>query len=305
MFKTFPEFSKLTHKDKDEYEAAIRDFPPVGDVAFAGLMTWWNPLNHMSISVLNDNFVLPYWIPGDDKHSGLSIVGTNKIDESICTIFDYQKERGEKPRLVNVPEFVIGSIQYPEMFHFKNDRARDEYVLGVSKFYPLNNMVGHRRRKVERMLHRIGEENIVVKSLDLDSAEDRQLLLDAAERWQGRNINNYGKMEMEAIKTSIINARVLGSENAALFVNGELYGFCLYATTMDRRYVVIHCVKATNQRALGFELLAYAFAKWFANKGVMFGNVNADYGILRLRMFMLTLGPDSFFRKYTIEPSVR
>jgi len=303
MFKTFPEFSKLTLNDRAEYESYIKDFPPIGDTMFAGLMTWWNPLGHMSVSMLNDNLVVPYWLPGDEKNSGLSLLGTNKIDESFCTIFDYLRDKGEQARLVNVPEFVISSVRYPEMFTFKGERCRDEYVLSATQFYPLKNMGGFRRRKVERVLRAVGEENIIVKSLDLDIAEHRDMLIDAALKWQAKNINNYGKLEEEAMRTAITHASILDTENACLFVDGQLHGFCLYVTPRDKRYILVHCIKATNKDALGFELMAYAFCKWFTDKGVLYANVNSDYGLMRLRMFMLTLGPVNYFRKYIVEPA--
>lgn len=303
MFKTFPEFSKLTLDDREEYEAFIKDLPPIGDAMFAGLMTWWNPLGHMSVSVLNNNLVVPYWLPGDDKHSGLSLLGTNKVDESFCTIFDHLRDGEEDPRLVNVPEFVISSVRYPEMFSFRGERCRDEYVLSASQYFPLKNINGFRRHKVERILSEIGEDKIVVKSLDLHDRGQRDMLLDAALRWQAKNINNYGKLEIEAIKAAINHSEVLGSENVCLFVDGQLHGFVLYAVPTDKRYINVHCVKATNKNALGFELMAYAFAKWFTDRGVMYVNVNADYGLMRLRMFMLTLGPVNFFRKYIVEPA--
>lgn len=73
MFKTFPEFSKLTLNDKDEYEALIKDYPPVYDMMFIGRMTWWDQLDSAAVSMLNGNLVVSYWLPGDEKHSGLSI----------------------------------------------------------------------------------------------------------------------------------------------------------------------------------------------------------------------------------------
>ncbi len=302
MFKTFPEFSKLNLNDRVAYEAFTKEHPPIGDLNFAGLMTWWNPMGDMSISTLNDNLVIPYWLPGDENHSGLSLVGINKVDESLCTIFDHQKDKGEKPRLVNVPEFVIASVQYPEMFIFKEERKRNEYIFSGSQFYPLKNMGRYRRRKVERALRAIGEENILTKSLDLHSVEHQNMLLKAATEWQGKNINNYGKLEEEVIRVSIANATALNIECACLFVRGHLYGFCLYVIPSDKRYIIVHCIKATNEDTLGFELMAYAFTKWFTDKGAIYGNLNSDYGLLRLRMFLLSLGPQNFFRKYIVEP---
>lgn len=304
-FKTFPEFSKLTLKDRGEYEALIKDFPPVYDISFPSLMSWWNTFGSMSVSILNGNLVVPFWMPGDEKRSGLSLVGTNAIDESLCALFDHLRDKGEPLRLVNVPEFVIANVRYPSMFHFKEDRARSEYILPIARFYPIKNMQPHRRRKVERQIEKVGEHNIVTKSLDLNRQENRDFLWDVTLKWQPKGINNYGKLERDAMRIciDIDNAEALRIENVCLFVGGKLYGFCLYHESSDKRYITVKHIKATHVSALGFELIAYAFAKWFAEQNIAYVNVSADYGILRLRMFMLTLGPVNFFRKYIIEPA--
>jgi|ADGO01.1.fsa_nt_gi hypothetical protein len=137
----------------------------------------------------------------------------------------------------NVPEFVITNVRYPSMFNFKEDRARSEYILSVSKFYPIKNMQPHRRRKVERQIEKVGEHNIITKSLDLAKEENRELLWQATLKWQARGINNYGKFEQDAMRICIDNAEALGIENVCLFVKGQLYGFCLYHESSDKRYV--------------------------------------------------------------------
>lgn len=303
MFKTFPEFSKLTLQDRDEYEALIKDYPPVHDVAFASLMSWWNTFGGMSVSLLYDNLIIPYWLPGDDKHSGLSIVGNNHIDESLCVLFDYLREKGEPVRLINVPEFVVSNVRYPAMFNFREDRAHHEYILPVSGFYPIKNMQSYRRRKAERQLSKAGDVSMITESLDLSRRDNREFLWEATLKWQAKGINNYGKLEQDAIKICLNDAEELGVDNVCLFVNGELYGFCLYYLGHDKRYVAVKHIKATHVSTLGFELIAYMFAKWFSEQGIVYTNVCADFGLMRLRMFMLTLGPHNFFRKYIVEPA--
>jgi len=303
MFKTFPEFTKLTLADREEYESYIKDFPPLHDISFAGMMTWWNTLDGVSISVLNDNLVVPYWLPGNEKRSGLSLLGDNDVDESLCTIFDYLRERGGPVRLVNVPEFVISNVKYPAMFNFRNDRMYDEYILSIANYYPLKNMNAFRKRKVERQLAAGTEKEVVVKSLDLSQRQNRDLLWEMTNIWQSRGINNYGRHELDAIKLCIEDAEKLGIDNACLYVRGQMYGFCLYEIGSDGRYAAIRHIKATHVSTLGFEFIAYMFAKWFAERGVLYTNVASDFGIMRLRMFMLTLGPTNFFRKYIVEPA--
>jgi len=266
-------------------------------------MTWWNTFGGMSVSLLNDNLVIPYWLPGDDKHSGLALMGANHIDESLCTLFDYLRDKGDPVRLVNVPEFVVANVRYPAMFTFKEDRMHHEYILPIASYYPIKNMQGHRRYKVERQLGRVSDRTIVTKSLDLARQENRDFLWEATLKWQAKGINDYGKLEQDAMKLCFDNAELFGLDNVCLFVDDELYGFCLYEIGADKRYVAIKHIKATHVSTLGFELIAYAFAKWFAERGVMYANVCSDCGLMRLRMFMLTLGPYNFFRKYIIEPA--
>jgi hypothetical protein len=300
-FKQFPEFSKLQYADKAAYERLIKDFPPLYDISFTALMTWWNPLGDMSISLLNDNVVVPYWLPGDVKHSGLSLIGTEKIDESFCALLDHLKSQGRPARLINVPDFVISQVEYPELFIFKEQRKYDEYVIPLDRFYPLKNMTAHRRQKVEKSLANLDEKSMQTRALDLHDAKSRKLLLDTAKKWQGRSINNYGKLELEAVKDALEHAVELKVDNVCLFVDNELYGFCLYETPADKRYVGLRHIKATHTSALKFELIGYMFAKYFVERGFMYADVGADFSILPLRMFMLTLGASHFFRKYTVE----
>lgn len=302
--KPFPEFTRLTYADKAAYESLIRDYPPINDISFTALMTWWDSMGEgILLSNLNGNLVIPYYLPGDEVNSGLSLVGKNKVDESICTLFDYLRERGEPVRLVNVPEFVVANIQFTELFNCTEQRRFHEYVVDTSCFYPLKNLAVYKRKRIEYILRKVGEERIVLKSLDLHSESDRKLLLDTAERWWTRNINDFGTVQKEAITQCIMNAEELGIENLCVFVEGKIYGFCLYQHTQDRRYVIIPHIKGTHERTLGFELIGYLFAKWFAERGITYGNLTSDRGLLRLRMFLLTLNPTNFYRKYKIEPA--
>jgi hypothetical protein len=303
MFKTFPEFSKLTLNDRAEYEAFIKDFPPIADLSFASLMTWWNSLGQMAISQLNGNLVISYWMPGFESDSGLSLIGAKRVDESFCTLLDYLKERGERPRLVNVPAFVVENVQYPGLFAFKEQRSYNDYILAVSKYYPLDNMVGWRRRKVQSQLGKLKGSLMEVKSLDMSNQAHKNLLEGEAEKWSGKNVNNFGLVEKESMTIALQHSQALGIENLCLFIEGRLRGFCLFQRPHDKAYAIVNHIKATGNKMLGYELITYLFAKWLADQGIDYININSDVGIMRLRMFMLTLGPINFFRKYCVEPA--
>lgn len=302
-FSTFPEFSKLTLEDKETYEALIKDYPPIYDISFPALMSWWNPLGDISVSEINGNLVIPYWLPGDEKISGLSLIGTHKIDESICQIFDHLRSKGEKARLVNVPEFVLSYVRYHDLYNFTEHRDQNEYILPLSHFYPLKNMAPHWQRVAARFINRMDGKYINVVSLDLAVNKDRDCLLSAAREWRVKNkLNDYGSIEGDCMETFINCHEQLDIENLCLFVNGKLWGFCLYQVPNDKRYVIMKHIKATHRLTFGFEILGYLFSKWWIDHGFEHVVLGADHGIHSLRMFMLTLGTSNFFRKYTIEP---
>lgn len=110
VFKTFPEFSRLTFEDRDKYQSLIADYPPYVEFSFPNLMTWWSLLGNCRIAQLNGNLVTAYWFPGYEEYSGLSVLGTTDIDETVAILLDHLKQKGEPPRLVHVPEFVASNL---------------------------------------------------------------------------------------------------------------------------------------------------------------------------------------------------
>lgn len=302
-FATFPEFSTLTIKHKEEFQTFVSPFPPIGDIQFATLLTWWDSLDGVQVAQLNGNLVVQYWRPGDEARSGLSLIGTQAVDETICTIFDYLRERNQPVRLVNVAEFVVSEVEYPAMFSFHEERAYHEYIIPVANFYPFKNITGYRNRKIQRLFKKYGKDNLVSKSLDLQKQANVDLLIEATDTWWKKNLNDFGSVGKETIKKSIRHANALGFENVCMFADDTLLGFCLYQQPSDKRYVICSHIKATQNDTLTFELIAYMLGQWFGNQGFTYGNLTEDWGRLRLRMFMLTLGPSNFFRKYTVEPA--
>jgi len=304
VFKTFPEFSKLTLADKGAYEALIKDYPPLTDTSFAGLMLWWNLLDSAAISLLNGNIVISYWLPGDEANSGLSLIGTNAIDESICTIFDTLRDQGDTVRLVHVPECVTSNIQYPELFRFTPEPDYDEIVYDVSTLYPRSHLKPSKRARVEKFLSKAGgEEHVMLKSLDLRIPENQEQLLQCAREWRGGGFNFVAKLEEELLAKAIANADALDIENICLYVHGKLYSFMMYQLPTDKRYVIGTFIRIGQDLPGSTEFMFHACAGWFAERGIVYINFEQDLGIQTLRAGKLALGPTNFFRKYTITPA--
>lgn len=273
----------------------------MADISFGSLMTWWNELHDVKVAYLNDNLVIQYWLHENEQNSGLSLIGTNKIDESICEIFDYLRNGSFPVKLVNVPHFVIDHVAYSIMFTFKEQRDFYEYVISLEKFYPMDNLVWYRRKKIERQLSQFGD--IFVRKLDLRTEDNQKLVLDMIDTSWDMNLNNFGKLEQNAVRMSVLRAREIGIENICLFIEGKLQGICLYQEPSDKNFIILNHIKVGSKSLVGYDLMAHLFAKWLVEQGIKFANINSDAGLIRLRMLMLAFGPENFFRKYTVEPS--
>lgn len=301
MFKTFPEFSELTLADKDQYNTLIKGYPPFSEFAFTTLMSWWNTLGSMKIAQLNGNLVLSYWLPGDEINSGLSLVGTRRVDESICEILDFLQEKHRQPRLVHVPEFVVNKIRYTELFKFIGERDFDEYIIPISALYPLDEATSTLRMKVRRFLNQ-HDKDVDIKVLDLSTTNDKQLLLDQSKEWW-RSSNHYKspKLVEEAMELVVNHASHFGVQNIAVYLKGEFCGFYLYEIMQDGKFALANYTGFDPAYSGGSDFVEYKCFEHLASLGVAQVNLDFDLGSQFFRTLQLRLGPSNFFRKYTLE----
>lgn len=300
---TFPEFSTLTPSDINIYNNLIKNYPPLSDISFQRLITWWGLHKTPRIALLNDNLVIDYFLRGDTNNSGLSLVGTQNVDESICTIFDYLRAKGEKPRLVHVPEFVVNNMDYPELFHFETEREFDEYVVAISNFFPSDNLSSYQRHRIVRFINNAQNKRVKVNSLDLASQANQRLLLNCIDQWPKRGLNNKTPHEHQAIKAVIPKASQLGFHTVCLSIDDEMHAFLLFQAPYNQKYITVEYGMVSYAMPYILNFMVYAFAEWFIEQGVEYANLGMDYGKPTLRIIKLTLGPIDFFRKYTLEPS--
>lgn len=304
-FKTFPEFSTLTLADREIYEEFIADFPPYADIAFHNLMTWWSGLGNCKVSMLNGNLVVAYWMPGDEQRSGLGIIGTRKIDESICTLFDYLKLKNEPARLVHIPEFVLSRIRYPELFQCSEERSDDECILSTREFIELEKIDGFKRSRIHRLLASLDEEDVSLVTLDLSQESNKKLLIGLCSEWKGRGpINILPKRTEEAFRELVEYANELDITNLCLFIRGVPHAFIMIAPTAKSELVLVSHGKFSFETPGLYEYSLYRFAKWLHDHGVKKVNIDIDLGDPKYRMAQLALKPTDFFRKYVITPAV-
>lgn len=302
IFKTFPEFSKLTLADHEKWDSLICNYPPITQFSFAGLQCWWNTLDTLRVAQLNNNIVISYWFPGDPDRSGLGLIGTQNVDESICEIFDWQKEKGEPPKLVHVPEFTIECIKYPDMYRFSDERSDDECVINIGRFSEVDRLSGYKKSKLASLLKSADKLNVYTQPIDIGDAHVQEELRDIIKIWGKDGFNGVGLVEQENLYTALASPEDLGINCLALMVGGSIEAFILYQYHHDPKYILVNFARFNYSIPHIFELAVFKFSQMLVQEGIKFANIECDLGMPQLRSPKLFLGPTNFFRKYTITP---
>jgi hypothetical protein len=302
-FPTFPEFKPLTLSDKQYYENFISDFPTTIQYSFHSLFVWWGIVEKCMVSELNGNLVVSFWIPGLDEQSGLGIIGNRKIDETLCEIFDYQKDEGREPKVVHVPDFVIKEINFPDIFSFTSEPYADEPILRLKKFTEVKKLATPRRQALRRLFIALDEGAIDVTEINLGDQFHQRLLKDAVERWEpaGR-LNSYALHEKKCLIKSIEENVDVDMRCVGLYVKGKLHSFLLFHFVSSED-VNLGYLRLSYEYPHIVELAIYQYASWMASQGGQFVNLDADAGIEPLRTLKLSLGADKVQRFFTVTPS--
>lgn len=302
-FKPFPNFTKLNNSNKSEYQEIISHFPPIANISFETLKLWWDDLDNAEISILNGNLVISYWSNGgDEEQSGLCLVGENDIDQSICQIFDYQRQNGQQARLFYVPEFVIHNIKHPDMFRMTSNIRDDEYILELDRFADIKKLPIYQRSKMKQFMRQVGTKEVQVSRLDLSKPQNRLLLLESAQAWTKKGFNKMGRMENSTLINAVRHADENDIKNLCLKIDDKIHCFLLFSELHDKRYVSIHNARINYEINGLFDYMAYAFAKELKSKGVEFADLHSDLNILHIRSLKLSLRPVEYIKKFTIEP---
>jgi len=158
---------------------------------------------------------------------------------------------------------------------------------------------------LKSFLNMVGQENVVLRRLDLADHEITQDILQKAQDWtKGGGINNVAQAEQSAFRRAVLHGSFLPFEAIGIFIDNELEAVCLYQLPAhDKRYVLLNFFKYNNHIPKLMDYGSFALGKWFAEQGVVYANLDSDLGMSMLRAFKLALGPVNYFRKYKITPA--
>jgi hypothetical protein len=291
---------------KDPYNRLVESLPPYSDITFATLQIWWALSEQLMVSTLNGNLVINYHIPADEMNSGLSIIGREKLDDSIVTLFHYLKGEQRTPCLVHIPEFVVKEIKRREGLSIVEEPDYNEYLLDTKA---LSKLEGPQyqllRKKIKRFIRTVADRELEMRTLDMTLADVQDEVFKSIAEWQAKNDlkNDPGGNEHKALEKTLKLAPQLGIEALGLYIDRALHGVVIYHRPLGKEYVVLHHLKADYETPYISDYIHHQIAKHAAARSVTKLNIEMDLGIENLRKHKLTLRPAGFFRKYTVTPA--
>lgn len=307
MIASFPNFTPLTLDDREEYERFVQSYPPFSDISFATLHIWWNLEGKLEVCELNGNLIISYYQSFDELNSGLSLVGQNRVDESVKILLEHQKKVGYPVRLVHVPQFVVDKLEFRDGLDIEEELDYNEYILDSQALASLENPIhGRTRRKVKRFLREVENRKVEIKELDTSTPEARDQILKSILSWETNRSsdNDPHQTEHHAIKKTLSQSPQLGIKNLGLYIDENLCAVFLYHTSHDKQYYIMNHLKVDYSIPFIFDYMTHTIADRAVRENINFLNMEMDLGIENLRRHKLGLRPVDFFRKYTISQIV-
>ena len=293
----FPVFEKLSLDHKEVLQAIVNSFPS-SDFNFAGLFTW-DVDEAVHISSLNENIVMRSsdYLTHDTFYS---FIGDNKVNETIKTLTEYAKQRGEESKLRLITESVAKNID-ANLHDIDEDRDNFDYIFHVSDLVALS---GGRNQKRRQKLHRFKREHgPYIKEVELN-LNDETVLKDIKQvmaKWQTsrRKHINEVRDEFVAIEKALNHHQTLGMRAFGIYHGQDLIAFQLFEI-LPGKIAIGHFEKADAEFEDVFLYLKHAFAEHLSKMDVEIYNTEQDLGVPGMRESKLSYGPASYIKKYTI-----
>ena len=286
------QFKKLSISDKSLVESVTAKFEPYSDFNFISLLSWDDGTTE--ICTLNDNLVIKIadYITGKPVYS---ILGTNKVDESLETLLSLTKE------LKLVPEVVAQSCVDRGRFHIIEDRDNFDYIYAVDTLVSLAGKgFKDKRNRISRFL-RNTDDKVHIKEVDLSDKATKDSLETVFLKWaQEKDKEDHETQnENDAIKKLLDNVRFFSLIGLQVNIGGQIVGFSINELT-TRAFAICHFQKSILSYTNVDIFLTNIVAKELEKKGCKYVNWEQDLGLPGLKQLKMSYKPDHFLKKYTI-----
>jgi uncharacterized protein len=295
---SFPEFARLSLTHKDLLRATAKRFPPYSDFNFVSMYTW-NTDETMSVAILYDNLIvrLNYY---EDDRLFLSMLGTNRLRETIETLFAYCRKNNMEAKLELVPQSVVSAI--PERlkgdYEIVEDRDNHDYIVSVKNVCE-GGIARNKRRSYKRFL-RSYDQKVTCKTIDLTDSEIKGQVEEVITTWTSQKIlSAENEKEFKAIERCLKHVEDLDIKGYGAYVDGRLVAFLIFESASEST-AILHYGKSNRGIPGAFDFIKIELARHLAAHGIEFMNFEQDVGVEGLRLDKSAFYPVDFLKKYII-----
>ncbi len=292
MILNFPNFVNLNFSLKEEVEAITSRFEPYSDFNFISLFSW-NTDESTQVSLLNGNLVisLPDYITG---HTTYSIIGANKIDESLGSL------RALTDKLTLVPESTVKKIVSTRDFSITEDEDNFDYIYSIIDLIDLpSNKYRSKRKSINKFGRAYGEE--VSTNMFKFNEEKNKELKELFSWWSQQRDRTEDevaqeKRAIERILSIAASTNLIGVE---LKISGSIIGFSINEI-INQDNAICHFQKTILSYDNADVFLTNQVSKILGDLNCKYVNWEQDLGLPGLRKMKLSYKPAKFLKKYTV-----
>lgn len=290
----FPAFKRLDIHCKDKIVQTTQRYDPFSDFNFISLFSW-NIDDTTQFSFLNDNLIilLPDYITGK---SAVSILGNNKVDETLKAILSLKKE------IKLVPEIVIDSIKDKSKFIISEDPDNHDYIYNLEYLsYFSGSTYKGKRKRLNRILREHGD-SIELSTIDTGGKNLSERILRIYDNWAADSLKDEIDVanERKALVRLLNHAKHF-PELAISFMTKDStdIGFSINERAHEKT-ATCHFQKTILENQNFDILLTNYVSKQMYQYGSSFINWEQDLGIPGLRSFKKSYNPARLLHKYRI-----
>ncbi|HMI09188.1 MAG TPA: phosphatidylglycerol lysyltransferase domain-containing protein [Candidatus Saccharimonadales bacterium] len=303
-FPKFPEFRKLTVKDKHAYLHYYSQLnEPYSDFSFDNLIIWLDYHNDLEASDLNNNLVIRFTNILDDDATCYSLVGSSNISTAADSLLDFLTTHTDCVKLSYVPEEIIDTIRQLNRvdIRIEEDIDNKDYVYNTTD---LAGMQGkHYRNLRERVIKFASGKSIHTKLFNCTDPLDRAIIDSAILIWSKKNMahsNDPAKVELNAINKHLDLAQHFDIRAYGIYVENELACITIVHAPPHKGWLIGNHLKYDTDYPGAFGFTVHHLAIVAQSEGIQWLNCEQDLGKDGLKFIKTILRPAKFLQRYTV-----
>jgi len=297
---TFPRFTTITRSNVSLIKSATSMLQDHSDFNHLSLVSY-NYHGENKMSMLNENIVIKF-IDYVDKTPFLSLVGTNKIEETLATLFNYSEMNGGIAIKLLLAE-VKSILGENENYVFTEDEDNFDYVLSVDNILELKGKDHKNKARAISKFRQLYPNAIFNLSIDINETLTKNIK-DTLDKWVELNKEKTSLFEIEinALLNFLTQHHTFNNILiTTCYIEETMVGFSI-SEIIEKKYAMNHFMKTDISFSGSFDALDWYTAKKLKETGVEKINIQQDLGLPGLRYKKKKSMPIKMFKKYQVSP---